>query len=133
MEPKIHFVHFRVYDGLIKEYLARSGVTLGFREIESNVIEYAVSYCSPSDLYNKSIGRAIVSARIDDEDTCLIADSTFEQFEAICRSDTLKFSESYTELLDELLDLLSIDPPAAFNFYVKDDWTMSDLRDLQVH
>lgn len=129
MEPKIRFVHLRVYDSLTDEFLARSGVTIGFREIELNVIEYAVSYCSPNDVYNKSIGRTLVTERLENPDTRYDAEVTFEQMDAICRCDTLRYVESYGELIEEVSDLLGVVVPAAHLQYDWDFW--ADKAKLQ--
>jgi len=115
MEPKIHFIHYRIYNPSNANYLACSGVTLAYREMEPSTIEYAASYCSPNDIYNKTIGRNIATARLDRNS--LIAETDFEIFEEICKNPDLRLQESYSELLDELADVLGIDIPAAHMEY----------------
>lgn len=117
MALSLQFVHFRVFDPSIGGPSATCGVTLGFTEMAPGHIAYAVSYCSPNDVYNKSIGRSIVTARLQDPEHVLIAESSFEDFVGICRSNELHFQESYADLLAELDDYLDIGLPMAYVAY----------------
>lgn len=61
------FIHLRHF-GLASSGLfltAKGGATIGYRKTDDGEVAYAVALCNDHDHYNKSIGRAIATGRLD--------------------------------------------------------------------
>ena len=59
---KVNYIHRRyIKDNVIHN---RGGSTVAFRELGNGFIEYATSYCSPKDNFNKKFGRIKATGRL---------------------------------------------------------------------
>jgi len=75
MNKEVKFLHFRQNDrnGNISNM---GGGTVAYRVTDEGLIEYAVSWCSPKDNFNKSYGRAKAAGRLVSERFCSLATET---------------------------------------------------------
>jgi hypothetical protein len=126
MERNTRFVHFRICDSITGEVQSTTGVTLAYREVDDGV-EYAAAYCSPHDRYNKQIGRTIATARMLDDETCLVTEISLKEFEEICKGILGEYHDDYEMLLEDMEDQLGIDIPAAYLFYEADEYGYDEL------
>lgn len=75
MTGKISFLHLRDLT-TYGDISGRGGATVAYRQRDDGTIEYAVSWCSPHDNFNKSYGRAKAAGRLNSDRFCEIAKET---------------------------------------------------------
>lgn len=123
MSNHVRYVHFRVHqvyetiDGSYYEVAPRAGVTLGLTADEVGRAVFAVSFCSPRDIYNKQIGRSIVQARIQDPESIYVSHLSADAVMQLCKEVMSAYHEHYEDLLEDLCSTLGVLYPAAYMEY----------------
>ncbi|MCK9369257.1 hypothetical protein M0R04_04900 [Candidatus Dojkabacteria bacterium] len=78
---EVKFRHVRVLreDGTVNNM---GGMTISYREVDSNTIEFAAAVCSDKDNYCKKTGRTISAGRMKSPKYTNVVNMTFSEFHA---------------------------------------------------